>query len=161
MISAQIDLYKIGESGQKGSGGLYLDIVPITFKFEVEVLSGSPTSFHWDFGDGGTSTLIDPEHTYADIGHYRVALTASDGVDSSTCLFDLYLGRLDFSAESVRGLPPFTVELQNQSASPTGCGFTGYQWSYGDGATGMIGDISHVYSVAGKYSVGLSATLVR
>ena len=34
------------------------------------------TSFHWDFGDGNTSTERDPIHIYSEIGNYTVVLTA-------------------------------------------------------------------------------------
>lgn len=34
-------------------------------------------SFFWEFGDGGISTLTDPEHTYDKAGIYSVTLTAS------------------------------------------------------------------------------------
>lgn len=33
-------------------------------------------SFHWDFGDGTTSTLRDPQHTFTEAGHYTVQLIA-------------------------------------------------------------------------------------
>lgn len=36
-------------------------------------------SYNWDFGDGNTSTLEDPMHTYADTGFYTVTLTVSNG----------------------------------------------------------------------------------
>lgn len=34
--------------------------------------------WHWDFGDGNTSTEQNPEHTYADEGSYQVTLTVTD-----------------------------------------------------------------------------------
>ncbi len=41
-------------------------------------------TFAWDFGDGGTSTLPTPTHTYATAGQYTWTLTAtSDGVSST------------------------------------------------------------------------------
>lgn len=42
-----------------------------------------PLTFAWTFGDGGTSTLADPSHTYAQRGQYTARLTVSDGVDST------------------------------------------------------------------------------
>lgn len=36
------------------------------------------TGFHWDFGDGNTSTLQDPVHTYAADGTYTVTFTVTD-----------------------------------------------------------------------------------
>ena len=38
----------------------------------------SPDSWHWSFGDGDTSTLQHPEHTYMQQGSYVVCLTASN-----------------------------------------------------------------------------------
>jgi hypothetical protein len=35
-------------------------------------------SFEWDFGDGNTSTDIDPVHTYSDMGPHIVSLYAYD-----------------------------------------------------------------------------------
>ncbi|MES2778277.1 MAG: PKD domain-containing protein, partial [Bacteroidota bacterium] len=44
-----------------------------------------PTStFFWTFGDGGTSTLMTPAHTYASFGRYYVCLTVADSVCTST-----------------------------------------------------------------------------
>jgi uncharacterized protein (TIGR02145 family) len=46
----------------------------------------NPTSWSWSFGDGGTSTLQNPSHTYSTAGIYTVTLTASNsfGTDSVT-----------------------------------------------------------------------------
>ncbi|MDX5444405.1 MAG: PKD domain-containing protein, partial [Hymenobacteraceae bacterium] len=45
-----------------------------------------PTSLHWDFGDGNTSTSVRPIHTYAAPGQYTVTLTAcnTNGCDTVT-----------------------------------------------------------------------------
>lgn len=39
----------------------------------------SATSWSWNFGDGGSSTLSNPSHTYTASGSYTVTLTVSDG----------------------------------------------------------------------------------
>ncbi len=36
-------------------------------------------SWHWDFGDGDTSTLASPMHNFADTGYFVVTLTVSNG----------------------------------------------------------------------------------
>jgi trimeric autotransporter adhesin len=46
--------------------------------------TGSPTSWSWDFGDGGTSTAQSPSHTYQAAGTYTVKLTVLDGTSSDT-----------------------------------------------------------------------------
>jgi len=47
---------------------------------------GTVTTWSWAFGDGGTSTLRNPSHTYAAGGTYTVALTVTDnaGAEGST-----------------------------------------------------------------------------
>lgn len=43
-----------------------------------------PTSWSWDFGDGITSTLENPMHTYATNGTYTVSLTATNAFGTNT-----------------------------------------------------------------------------
>jgi PKD repeat protein len=50
---------------------------PLTVQFFDDSTS-SPTGWVWDFGDGGTSTLRQPSHTYASVGSYNVILNASN-----------------------------------------------------------------------------------
>jgi PKD repeat protein len=54
--------------------------VPVTF---TDASTGSPTSWQWSFGDGGTSTLRNPTHTFAAVGSYTVTLTATNSGGSS------------------------------------------------------------------------------
>ena len=51
----------------------------------VDGSTGDITGWAWDFGDGNTSTLQNPMHTYAAAGTYNVCLTTTDacGTDSS------------------------------------------------------------------------------
>jgi len=55
----------------------------VSFK---DTSTGSPTSWAWVFGDGGTSTLQNPTHIYNAKGVYNVKLTAtnSEGSNSAT-----------------------------------------------------------------------------
>lgn len=41
---------------------------------------GSIISWQWDFGDGNTSSLENPNHTYASSGNYTVTLTVTDNL---------------------------------------------------------------------------------
>lgn len=54
----------------------------ITFQDE----SAYAQSFSWDFGDGTTSTLQNPEHTFADTGVYIVTLTVVNNLGCSSTI---------------------------------------------------------------------------
>ena len=49
---------------------------PLAVQF-ADASTGSPTSWSWNFGDGGTSTLQNPAHVYSGEGTYTVTLTVS------------------------------------------------------------------------------------
>ncbi len=48
--------------------------VPLTVQF-TDLSSPTPTGWLWDFGDGNTSTLQNPQHIYALTGAFTVTLT--------------------------------------------------------------------------------------
>jgi len=50
----------------------------------IDASTGKPTSWTWNFGDGGTSTLQSPIHSYAAAGTFTVTLTAANTAGSST-----------------------------------------------------------------------------
>lgn len=64
--------------GDPTSGG-----VPLTVQF-TDTSTGSPTSWSWTFGDGGTSTAQNPSHTYTAVGTYAVSMTATNAQGSDT-----------------------------------------------------------------------------
>ena len=56
---------------------------PLSVQF-TDQSSGSPTSWSWTFGDGGTSTIKNPNHIYNSDGTYTVSLTVNDGSNNDT-----------------------------------------------------------------------------
>ncbi len=56
---------------------------PLTVSF-TDQSTNNPTSWSWDFGDGGTSTAQNPSHTYNSAGTYTVKLTATNDCGSDT-----------------------------------------------------------------------------
>ena len=56
---------------------------PLSVTF-TDSSTNSPTSWLWDFGDGGTSTTQDPSHNYTKAGIYTVTLTATNASGSDS-----------------------------------------------------------------------------
>lgn len=78
----------------------YITINPFVGSFDMSndtVLINAPINFYdstvvankwtWDFGDGNTSSVQNPTHTYAAVGTYTVNLIAED---SRNCLLNLF-----------------------------------------------------------------------
>ena len=53
--------------------------VPLTVAFtnKSDPGTGSNVEYLWDFGDGGTATTENPDHTFTDIGFFSVTLTTT------------------------------------------------------------------------------------
>jgi PKD repeat protein len=58
---------------------------PLTVQF-TDLSTNDPISWNWDFGDGATSTIQDPNHIYTVAGSFTVMLTTSNlaGNDTET-----------------------------------------------------------------------------
>lgn len=67
-----------------------LGAAPLPVQFTDDSVGGPATSWLWDFGDGNTSTLQNPSHTYTTIGEFTVSLTATNTFGSDI------LTRVDF-----------------------------------------------------------------
>ncbi len=72
----KVDYISVGANAKTDfvvSPGLIIAYPKLNFTFRNESV-GDIASYHWDFGDGQTSLLKNPEHSYADTGHYKVQL---------------------------------------------------------------------------------------
>lgn len=117
----------------------------------MDTSTGSPTSWQWDFGDGGTSTERNPVHSYARRGTYTVELTVSNaaGTDSVSQFVEVP-GKIEAAFHySVSGL---TVSFTDDSAGDP----TSWQWDFGDGDSSTLQNPSHTYDAAGSYIVTLT-----
>ncbi len=65
------------------SGAPLVGNVPLAVTF-TDLSTNAPTSWLWDFGDGHTSALQNPTHTYTVAGSYTVSLTATNAGGSNT-----------------------------------------------------------------------------
>ncbi|MDD4247942.1 MAG: PKD domain-containing protein [Methanosarcina sp.] len=53
--------------------------------------TGSPTAWNWSFGDGTTSTIQNPKHTYSAAGSYTIKLTVTNSAGSTTTTKNNYI----------------------------------------------------------------------
>ncbi|HQQ94022.1 MAG TPA: PKD domain-containing protein [Bacteroidia bacterium] len=122
--------------------------------------TSSTSTFAWNFGDGGTSNLFSPAHTYSASGNYIVSLTVTN---SGTCV-STYTANITVCAV----MPSFTYTLGSNgqvfltSTTPNTNSLTVYGWTVTNGVfaqtTGPAGAFQN-YSLSvpanGTYTVSL------
>lgn len=118
-------------------------------------------NYLWNFGDGTTSTLQHPEHTFASAQNYKVCLTVTSKTGTS-CL-KTYCNIINvttpkycdafFSIESDSSTTdPYDFLIFNQS---TGINLN-YLWNFGDGTTSTLANPTHDYTGTGPYLICLT-----
>jgi PKD repeat protein len=165
---ARSGLFPGASADNKKLRGRYLNDVVL---FESSVLEGCvPLKIHftnklvtcdsclWMFGDGGTSTQMNPDWIFDVEGDYQVVLNVfgPDGrnVTSSTSIkvYPKPQARFEISPEKVI-LPDDEIRFLNYSANGIE-----YKWDFGDGNTSQLFEPRHKYSRFSNYNVTLVVT---
>jgi gliding motility-associated-like protein len=114
-------------------------------------------TYLWSFGDGVTSTLENPTHSYASANAFTVKLvvTNSNGCkDSMTSVVNVY----------AKPIPAFTTPSpqcfsnNNFTFNNNSVGASAYLWNFGDGNTSTDLAPTHTYATAGNYTTKLMVT---
>lgn len=123
----------------------------------VQFTDGSgnmPTSWLWEFGDGGTSADQDPLHIYTTAGMYTVTLIASNGygtdMTTSGILINSLYPDMEISGDSIVDEPMY---FYNNTP-----GVISWLWSFGDGYSSSLQNPEHIYTNPGIYQVTLMVT---
>ncbi len=122
--------------------------------------NGGITGWQWSFGDGGTSTDQNPQHTYGQAGIYNVTLTVSDPGGSNSTVAQVNVAApilppvAGFSANPSGNL---TVQFTDTSTSSNG-GITAWAWNFGDGGTSTDKNPTHTYGQPGNFTVSLTVS---
>ncbi len=119
------------------------------------------TSYLWSFGDGTTSTLPSPKHTYISTGDFDVSLSLVDdaGCDSSAIVYK-YINvqsppAVDFVGDDLfTNCFPLIVNFTDRTISPV---LAKWDWDFGDGAISSIQNPLHIYNRPGDFAVSLIA----
>jgi PKD repeat protein len=128
----------------------------------TDLSNNNPTTWLWDFGDGNTSILKNPTHTYSTLGmYYTIKLTASNAFGSNTIIKNDYIYvssasilKSNFNATPLLGPPGVTVSFYDLSTGNP----TSWLWNFGDGGTSNVKNPTHFYETSGIYSVTLTVT---
>lgn len=127
---------------------------PLNIQFNNQS-SGPIVAVSWNFGDGTTSTEVNPLHTFPAGGTYMVTLTVT-GADGGTDSYSAEVSLIEpvtalFAAQAVEGVP-LNVQFNNQSTGPVAAS----SWDFGDGTTSSETSPLHTYAAGGTYTVTLT-----
>ena len=117
------------------------------------------TSFFWNFGDGTTSSLQNPSHTYTSIGNYNVYLIVTNAFGCKDTVYKpnyvrIYPGSIPYTPDTIK----VCQGIAQVFTDPTQ-GSNSWSWSFGNGATSTIRNPTYTYSVPGTYTVTLNITM--
>lgn len=117
--------------------------------------------WHWDFGDGSSSTLQAPQHHYSNNGVYTVCEVVSAYGNGVTCS-DTFCKVITVSCTSITG--NFTYSAGGFGLVTFATAFNStytpitYVWDFGDGSSGTGASPTHTYNIPGVYTVCVTAT---
>ncbi len=123
-------------------------------------------TYNWDFGDGATSTVANPSHTYANAGIYSTSLTIAYLCSGSNCSGQVIITKptiivapeaptVDFTTQNYSCETNFSPSITHKN---TACSTVSYLWNFGDGTTSVESNPAHLYASAGTYSASLTLT---
>ncbi len=126
---------------------------------------GSVVGLSWDFGDGGTSALDNPSHTYLAAGSYNATVTVTDNLGStaSDSVAVTVTGNqapvAAASSDVISGKTPLLVSFDGSGSTDSDDGIASWDWDFGDAnfATGATPP-AHSYTTAGTYTATLTVT---
>ena len=121
---------------------------------------GATNGFNWDFGDGATSSQVNPMHSYQADGQYTVTLTANNECGESIFSQTISVGGFPFAgfgASFNNPCAPVVVQFEDQSS---GQNLSSYFWEFEGGtpATSLSSNPLVTYTQPGSYDVTLIVT---
>ena len=115
-------------------------------------------SYAWSFGDGNSSTAVNPQHSFASFGTYNVVLqltTVNGCVSDTTMSVEVYeQPEAGFSADNVC----FGAAISFTDTTDYSQADLSYFWDFGNGDTSTEPSPSYSYPETGKYKVEMTTT---
>jgi len=129
---------------------------PVTVHFTDRTI-GTPQSWGWTFGDGGTSSLRNPVHTYTKGGNYTASLHATSpcgGNETHSEQINVYCPPVEALFNyTIVNEDPLTVQFTDLS---TGYDIREWNWYFGDGSSSTERNPVHTYYIRDDYQVILT-----
>ena len=137
--------------------------LPLNVQFtapSVDPGGNSIMQWNWTFGDGSSSNVQNPPHTYGVGGIYFPSLTAINSLGATLVGSGpaIVLPAVRFTASPINGSPPLTVQFNCPAVDNLGSPLTHWLWDFGDGTTSTQQNPTHNYVTLGAFTPTLIAT---
>lgn len=134
---------------------------PMVINFK-DITTGNPTLWKWDFGNGTTSDIQNPNATYTNPGIYNIKLLVKNQFGEDSAIKKQYINVnalpvAAFDASETAGCFPFKAAFADRSLAGSGT-ITAWEWDFGDGDVSAEQNPVHTYTFAGKFKVILKVT---
>ena len=125
----------------------------------TDTSTGGPTSWTWNFGDGFSSSLENPTHSYTFAGNYTVSLTAQNSSGPSFVSQSVVVAQGAAPVAAFTFSPPAPQPGQSVAFTDTSSGGpTSWSWDFGDGDGSAFQSPAHTFAAAGTYAVRLTVS---
>ncbi len=127
---------------------------PLEVNFTNSSVDGS--NYNWDFGNGNSSSVRNPSHTFTEPGVYSVVLTVA-GPDGNDAVFSQTITVHDHPVADFN-VGPETVYLPQDEivCYDMSVDATSWYWEFGDGQISEEQNPRYTYQKEGTYSVTLT-----
>lgn len=138
--------YDTCQPGQINAAFSHSDPSGLSVDFTDQSIGAS--NWHWNFGDGQSSGIQNPHHTFETSGKYNVCLIAENPCESDTICKEVEV------CTPVSASFEYTIH-DNQSVvfQDASMNAVHWFWDFGDGENSLDQNPEHTYSQAGAYSV--------
>jgi gliding motility-associated-like protein len=116
-----------------------------------------PSTAYWNFGDGSSSTSMNPSKKYNSEGNYTIKLVSEfngcqDSITKAVAVIKKPIPSFTVN-NSVYCRAPFTVKFTNTTG-----GNNIYRWDFGDGIASTEASPVHTYTSTGNFTVKMIVT---
>ena len=132
--------------------------LPVNFR---NISNGNITdsSFKWEFGDGGSSILKAPAHTYTNMflvkdTSFKIQMVATSpyfcrDTAKTTVTVHPYI-KASFTVDTVQGCSPLTIRIVNNSENKGA--ISQYNWDFGDGTSRVANQDTLLHTYPSNFS---------
>ena len=129
-------------------------------------IDGTITSFAWEFGDGGVSSQVDPQHIYNTPNNFIARLIVTDNSGGKDTAFVQVTipttgntpPLANASASPPNGVAPLNVQFNGSNSIDNDGTIVNYAWQFGDGGASTQANPQYIYNSTGSFIAQLIVT---